>query len=399
MEKIIEKLINTHSIEIYFQPIVSIKDKRIFAFEALTRAFDENNNPISPIVLFQKAIEEKSVNTLDAYVRDLALQKFTKYHKKDKNILLFLNFESSFVENQQYYSFVENVQKYNIDPASIVLEIKEDKIKNTTIIENFVHFYRQYNFIIAIDDFGTGYSSFDRLSLIQPNIVKVDRSLIMDVHKNFINAEILRAISNMCHKIGAIVLAEGVERKEEILESMTKDIDIYQGFYFSKPLPKIILSKKNSLFKEMQDIGLMHKKEVNLSIKVKKSFFSKSEKLVTIFQKIYTQYGKESVQKIEKIVNHHKTLEAIYLIDFKTGLQKYNTIINTKKNTLFHPTKQNHDHNLKEYYFVAKHSSRSNYLSGIYVSKASGSMCRTYSSIISIKKKKYILCLDIKEKE
>jgi len=392
----INKLIQQKKLEIYFQPIVSIKDTKIFAFEALTRAFDDNGSIISPLFLFDQAIQEGSANILDSYVRILALEKFTKYHKKDKNILLFLNFESSFIESDQYHTFIDDVKKFNINPSSIVLEIKEDEIQDNNAIKKFVNLYRKNEFIIAIDDFGTGYSGFDRLSLIKPDIVKIDKSIMYNIDKNFINSEILRAVSNMCHKIGALVLAEGVEKKEEILNAMSKDIDIFQGFYFSKPLPTIDLSSKNSLFTEIHNIGIGYKKEVSKRIHKKKKVVLKAEKLSHIIETIYNKHKKNYKKKIQELLIPHKALEAIYMIEFNTGLQKDNTIINIEQNTLFNPTKEYHDHSLKEYYFVAKNSSQSNYLSGKYISKASGNMCRTYSSIVKIHNKKYILCLDIK---
>jgi EAL domain-containing protein (putative c-di-GMP-specific phosphodiesterase class I) len=58
------------------------------------------------------------------------------------------------------------------------------------------------------------------------------------LHNNFINKEILKSIANMCFKIGALVLAEGVESEEEILKSLKLDIDLFQGFWFAKPKPE-----------------------------------------------------------------------------------------------------------------------------------------------------------------
>ncbi len=392
----IDKLIKNNKIEIFFQPIISIKNKKIFAFEALTRAYDENNDFISPIYLFDHAKKENLSNKLDSYVRELALQKFVDYHKKDKEILLFINFESSFIDSEEYDTFIMTVKKYNINTSNIVLEIKEDEIKNNDSIKRFVDLYRKNGFIIAIDDFGTGYSSFDRLSLIKPDIVKIDRSLIYNVNKNFINSEILNAVSNMCYKIGAIVLAEGVEEKNEILNCMEKDIDIYQGFYFSKPQCHFDESINNKIYPLIDGIGITYKQNISNIIKNKKAMLNESKDLSKQITTIFNEKHFDSISKLKLIISEHDKLEAIYTIDFATGLQKNDTIINIKENTLFNPSKHGHDHNLKEYFFIAKNSSRFDYLSTTYVSKASGNMCRTYSVIVEINNFKYILCLDIK---
>jgi len=392
----IENLIKNKKIEIFFQPIVSIKNKKIFAFEALTRAYDENNDFISPMYLFKQAKKEHLLNVLDCYVRELSLRKFSQYHKTNKEILLFLNFESSFIDSSEYDKFIWVVKKYNINPSNIVLEIKEDEIKNNNSIKKFVDLYRENGFIIAIDDFGTGYSSFDRLSLIKPDIVKIDRSLIYNINKNFINSEILRAVSNMCHKIGAIVLAEGVESKNEILNCMEKDIDIFQGFYFSKPQRIIEDTINQKIHNAIEDIGKKYKKNINTIINNKNIMLNESKELSQEIADIFNENHINSISKLKYIIDKHAKLEAIYTINFNTGLQKNDTIINIKENTLFNPSKDGHDHNLKEYYFIVKNSSGFEYLSTTYVSKASGNKCRTYSSIVKVNNIKYILCLDIR---
>ncbi|MGB3750921.1 MAG: EAL domain-containing protein, partial [Arcobacteraceae bacterium] len=308
----INELMEANKITIFFQPIISIKNTKFLAFEALTRAYNENNDFISPIDLFKQASKENLSNILDSYVRNLALDKFLPYHKTNKEILLFLNFESSFIDSEEYNEFIDIVKEKNINPANIVLEIKEDEIRDNNAIKKFVDLYRKHGFIIAIDDFGTGYSSFDRLSLIKPDIVKIDRSIIFDVDKNFINSEILRAVSNMCHKIGAIVLAEGVESKNEILHCMTKNIDIFQGFYFAKPQAIIDLDLQESLHNEIYQIGDDYKKKISNTIDKKRVIFSDSEALSNKVMNVYANSYENSEKLLKQIIDEHQHLEAIY---------------------------------------------------------------------------------------
>jgi EAL domain-containing protein (putative c-di-GMP-specific phosphodiesterase class I) len=391
----IQNLIDNNKIKIFFQPIVSIKDKRIFSFEALTRAYDENNEIISPMYLFEQARKENLSNTLDSYVRELAIEKFQDFYNKDKNILLFLNFESSIIDSDETDNFIDVVTKNNINPSNIVIEIKEDSVKDNLSLVKFVKKYRELGFIIAIDDFGTGYSSFDRLSLIKPDIVKVDRSIIYDIDKNFIHSEILKAISNMCHKIGAIVLAEGVESKDEILNCLKKDIDIYQGFYFSKPKDDINKNKQNDILSLVNNIGNEYKQIVKKHMHKKQSLLENSKNLTKQVLSVLKPDNIEYKNEIEKLILNNKKLEAIYIIDYTNGLQIGKTIIQAEKKALFNPTKNGHDHSLKEYYYIAKESLRGDYLSGKYISKASGNICRTYSSKIKSENSNYIVCMDI----
>ncbi len=391
----IKYLIDNKKIKIFFQPIISIKDKRIFAYEALTRAYDENDELVYPLFLFDQARKENLSSTLDCHVRELAIIKFQEYYKNDKSLLLFLNFESSMINDQINDNFITVISKYDISPTNIVIEIKEDSVKDNYLLKKFVKKYKQFGFIIAIDDFGTGYSSFDRLALIKPDIVKIDRSIIYDIQNNFINSEILSAISNMCHKIGAMVLAEGVEDKNEILKCMKKDIDIFQGFHFSKAKNIIDNDTKREILSVINHIGDSYRTSVKEHISKKQKLLENAQYLTNQVLDIFTCKYLDCTKKLEDIIKETDKLEAIYILNTANGIQKGDTIIQSEEKKLYNPTKNGHDHSLKEYYFIAKESKRGDYLSGKYISKASGNMCRTYSSKIELNDLKYIVCFDI----
>jgi len=391
----INDLINNKQIEIYLQPIVSIKDKKIFAYEALTRATDRHGEAVSPLYLFEQAKKERLSTELDNYVRELALLKFQKYYNEDKSVLLFVNFESSVIEGELSNDFISAVYKYNIATKNIVIEIKEDRIKNTHALKKFIDLYRKHDFFIAIDDFGTGYSSFDRLEFIKPEIVKIDRSLVYNVHNNFINSEILSAISNMCHQIGVLVLAEGVEDRDEVLSCIKKDIDIFQGFWFAKPAEDIDSSLISDIKKSIKSVGLKHQSNVKEVMGKKKLLLENSQDLTQQVISILKVNGIEHMQKVDAVIAKTPKLQAIYILDETNGIQIGKTVIDAEDKTLFKPTHSGHDHSLREYYFIAKDSARGDYLSKKYISKASGNMCRTYSAKVQIDSIHYIVCFDI----
>ena len=119
----INELLQNRQIEIYLQPIVSIKDNKVFAYEALTRATDRYDEPISPLYLFEQAKKEDMAAKLDEYVRELALVKFQSYLLEDSELLLFVKFDSSVIEKEQGMDFISTVYKHNIAPKNIVVSI------------------------------------------------------------------------------------------------------------------------------------------------------------------------------------------------------------------------------------------------------------------------------------
>ncbi|MBL6973954.1 MAG: EAL domain-containing protein [Sulfurimonas sp.] len=391
----INHLIEKKKIEIFLQAIISIKDKKIFAYEAFTRAYDDNDDLISPLYLFDQARKERLSCELDEYVRELALEKFSPYYHENKELLLFLNFEPSIIDNDMYENFIPIVYKHNIATSNIVIEIKEDKIKNTQALKKFISKYKSKGFLIAIDDFGTDYSSFDRLEYIKPDIVKVDRSIIYNIHNNFINSEILSAISNMCHEVGAIVVAEGVENSSEVLSCMKKDIDIFQGYWFAKPSESIDPVKQENIAKSINKIGNTFKTIIKEGMSKKQLLLDKSKMLSKKIIDILETHEIDNLETVDDVFFENDKLEAIYLLNYEDGVQVGRTFIHAAEKYLYKPTQEGHDHSLRDYYFIAKDSSRGDYLGKRYVSKASGNMCRTYASKITVADRSYIVCLDI----
>jgi len=182
-------------------------------------------------------------------------------------LFLFLNFESHLLDQKldfDAFEFDKTAAELNIPPRSIVLEIKEDEVRNSQHLKLFCEHYRNLGFIIALDDFGAGSSTFDRLTIVRPNIVKLDRSLVFNLHQNFIHQEILKAITNMCFNIGALVLCEEVEAEEEILKALRFDVDIFQGFWFSKSAAAFKASPL--LFQKIQHVGNIHSEQTKVSL-------------------------------------------------------------------------------------------------------------------------------------
>lgn len=323
--------------------------------------------------------------------------KFQKYYNEDEDVLLFINFESSTIENENGTTndFIPIIEKYNIRTKNIVIEIKEDKIKNEEALKNFINNYKKQGCTIAIDDFGTGYSSFDRLSFIKPSIVKVDHSIIHNIHNNFINSEILSAISNMCNRIGAVVLAEGVEHREEVLSCLKKDIDIFQGFWFCKPKKSIDPSIVIDIEESIEYIGTKYKTMVTQQITNKQILLEKGQKILEEVVSKLEDGNIENTNILDEVLGKYNNLQAVYILFEKTGIQIGQTIIHAEEKTLFKATNSGHNHSLREYYYIAKDALRGDYLSTKYISKASGSLCRTYSAKVSIEGENYIFCFDI----
>ena len=130
------------------------------------------------------------------------------------------------------------VKKYDIEPKMLKLEITEtalmsDLKKNMEVIKNL----RDYGFKIEIDDFGSGYSSLNMLKDISADVLKIDMAFLRATENEVKGQDILETIISLGGKLGMEVITEGVETDKQLLMLTEMGCHIFQGYYFSKPIP------------------------------------------------------------------------------------------------------------------------------------------------------------------
>lgn len=199
----------------------------------------------------------------------------------------------------------------------------------------------------------------------------------------------------MCHNIGALVLAEGVEQKDEIISCMKKDIDIFQGFWFSKPQSSISKKDKSDISQKIEVIGNEFKLKVQKSHKRRKNILKKIKNIIKDKFEDITLDVKNLDDELSSLLLYYEGIEAVYVLDYELGIQKGETYISTSTRSFYKPTKDGHDHSLKEYFYITKESTEGEHLGKKYISKASGNSCVTYSVKINIEDKNFIICFDL----
>ena len=392
----IEEIIKEELIEIHFQPIVSIRSKQLYAFEALTRC-TYKGEVIPPYELFNLAIDANLNLELDVLTRNKSILKFKEYYLKNNELVLFLNFESSLINNfdreDRNYCFTETIDKVSIPYKNFIIEIKEDEISNTKALEEFCTYYKELGFAIALDDFGTGNSTFDRINIIRPDLIKIDKSLFKNTKDNHINKEIVKSIAKMGHNLGIRVLAEGVEDEYAICLAMKSNINLFQGYYFCKPVFEIDTFLVDKIITTIVEIGSIFRRITINSINKKRDLVNSYHH---VSNKIIEQFGHINNAKeiMTKELNNYLDLEAMYLIDVESSKQIHDTVINNR-NDRFSPSKSGDEHYLKEYYYITLESKQGIYLSNKYISYATGNVCKTFARKFELGNDSFIICLDI----
>ncbi|WP_097460467.1 EAL domain-containing protein [Mangrovitalea sediminis] len=227
------------------QPIFSISHKRTVGYEALIRAFDNDGSPVLPIHLFSLPSSEPENVLLDRLCRYLHVRNFSTL--SDDVNWLFLNVSPQAVASGARYDsfFGQLLTKTQFPSHRVVVEIVEQPTDDAARLRETVQYYHELGCLIAIDDFGAGHSNFERIWNLGPDIVKLDRQILVRATDDKRARQILNGIVSLLHQSGCLVLLEGVETRDQAMIAVDAGVDFVQGFFFQVPsiaLDRVITS-------------------------------------------------------------------------------------------------------------------------------------------------------------
>ena len=173
------------------QPIYSIDHQRTIGYEALIRATTRQGEKVSPLTLLNMPDNEQDAIYLDKLCQFTHLNNF--HQIVNDNCWLFINISALASEKGREFGdiFPELLKKFNIKPSNVVIEIIEDAATDKHKLLDAINYYKKMGCMIAIDDFGAGHSNFERVWNLQPDIVKLDRSMILRAMESDIKQQML----------------------------------------------------------------------------------------------------------------------------------------------------------------------------------------------------------------
>lgn len=384
------------------QPLISIKKRAVFGFEALSRgSLDGVSEDVSPKELFDAAGNDAEKRLeLDRLCRDKGLDAFKPLHEKRKDVLLTINVDPKVLDSGAIGSdyFLRQVLDRDINPNNIIIEILESDVTNNAALEHFVGTYRDYGFLIALDDIGAGHSNFERMARIRPEILKLDRFLVSGVDNEFYKQEVVRSLVGLGKKIGGLVTAEGVEREAEAVFLMELGVDVFQGFFFARPAD--LQGNIPDCSGPVARVAESFKKSMLTRITGEKHRHRSYEALRDqIVSELEVTPPAEFDHKLVEFIGRHNELECLYVLN-PDGIQSTSTICNPYKITenkrfIYQPAAFGADHSLKEYYLPIK-AGLTRFTTDPYISLASGNTCITMAVLFrAVTGKSLILCMDI----
>ena len=230
----LRRILSSGDLRVRYQPIVALEDGYIHGFEALSAgpAGDVFENPE---VLFSFAEETDQIVELERLCRQNAIRGADGLNRGQK---LFLNSSvPGFVDPALLdRGLLDDVASVGLTPSDVVFEVTE-----RVAITEWQHFrtilaaLRGHGFSVAIDDMGAGYSSLQAVAEIEPDYLKFDISLVRDIHISPIKRNLMETLVVLAGKIGARVVAEGIETSGEYAALRDMGVALGQGYFFAAP--------------------------------------------------------------------------------------------------------------------------------------------------------------------
>ncbi len=230
--------------KMFIQPQVRAEDGKITGGEALVRWEHPQKALLTPDK-FVKILEKNGfIYEMDNYIWESAAKKLAEWQNSGNEVLKSLSISvnistKDFYHADLYKIFTTLVQKYNISPKLLKLEVTETVlVQDVYIFRNVLNHLKKYGFIIEMDDFGSGYSSLNALKDFQMDVLKIDMEFLRKTENKELASEIIALVIKMAKSIGMKIITEGVETESQV-DFLTKaGCDVFQGYYFAKPMPE-----------------------------------------------------------------------------------------------------------------------------------------------------------------
>ena len=217
-------------ISVAFQPIIDVETRTVYSYETLLRG---SGGESAGALL--ESVSADRIHRFDEACRDNAIRMAARLGIECRINLNFLP-NCVFASEQLIDASLESARQAGFPLERIILEVTEgEAIEDGPRFARLVNAYRRHGLMLAIDDFGAGYAGLNLLADFQPDLVKLDMSLVRGVDTNGPRQAIVRGIRQVCIDLGIDVIAEGVETRPEYEWFAEHGVRLFQGYLFARP--------------------------------------------------------------------------------------------------------------------------------------------------------------------
>lgn len=225
----------TPHVQMHYQPIVDFgQSGKVFGFEALCRLKTPEGKWLNGMEAFAIAAEVKRTHELDLACQQLALIGKSQSISAEKPI--FINVLPQTIMSPGWLDFILKIlNQQDIDKRDVVIEIVESEKTDPEVLARYCDEIRMHGLRIALDDMGSGFNGLRILAEVRADFIKIDRAIVHEAQGSRVRTVLLEAIISMAQRLGCTIIAEGLERVEDITYCQDLGLHYAQGHYFAHP--------------------------------------------------------------------------------------------------------------------------------------------------------------------
>ena len=303
----------------FFQPIVSLKQKKIIGYEALIHQGLYDSGLNNPWCLYNEAEHLDLSEKLQYVCNELIVSKYAELSLSEK---LFIKINPSVLLNSGFRS--ENnilvlLDRYQIKPTSLVIVLKGlHSIDDYQLLSDAILYYRNIGFQLAIDDLGC-FSGLRLWAELLPNYVKIDNHFIHGIDKDVVKYNFVRAIQNIASCLNCFLIADGIESEAELRTINKLGINYVQGHYFSKPSANPLKQiDADLLINEQSDNIFYNYNDVKTAIDIAK--FIQPTSSMTHVNDIMAIFQRDAELNVLPLVDNHQVVGIVFKEQFLSRL-------------------------------------------------------------------------------
>ncbi len=230
-------MLNGGRIETDYQPIFRAESLDLWGFECLMRGRGEDGKIVYPAQLLEWAAQENLTFMLDRVCRETHLTNAGR-DLAGLDCRILLNFLPTAIYQPEFClrTTVAAARAAEVDPARIIFEVVEtEQVADHDHLRKILDYYRKQGFAVALDDVGSGYSGLTMLADLNPDLIKLDRGLIVKAVDSNLHRHVCFLLVSFARETGKLILAEGVETEEQRRVVEALGVDLVQGYLYGRP--------------------------------------------------------------------------------------------------------------------------------------------------------------------
>lgn len=234
----LEDALNRDAVEVWYQPKIDFRTGCLVGAECLSRLREPGGATVLP-ASFLPGASPQTMERLTELVVRRATADWNDFSAAGRELKLSLNIPSEMLGTYPLAALIRTSLLAANGSPKLVLEItEEDALRDVAMAREAATQLSIYGVELSVDDFGVGYSAFSRLQEIPFAEIKLDRSLVQGCATDRVRGALCKAVVDLAHTLGAVVVGEGIEAAADLLFLRSIDCDLAQGYLLGRPMPK-----------------------------------------------------------------------------------------------------------------------------------------------------------------